>query len=167
MVSRGELPGGRTISGSARLIAGGADMPLDPKPDWVPKALLGKIAAGASFAQTQFCMDADVMRRYIAHLRACGVPDSFRLLVGIAPLASAKSARWIVDNLFGSIIPPAIIDRLEAASDQRAEGRQIALELIRELAGIDGVNGVHVMAPLNEKAVPALLEQARRVIDAG
>jgi methylenetetrahydrofolate reductase (NADPH) len=167
MISAGKIPGGRDIAGTARLLAGSADAPVDPAPDWQPKSLLGKIAAGASFAQTQFCMDAGVVRRYIARLRECGVPKGFPLLIGVAPLASAKSARWIVDNLFGSIIPSTIIGRLEAASDQRAEGRAIAVELIRELAGIDGVGGVHIMAPLNEKAVPKLIEEARAALERG
>jgi methylenetetrahydrofolate reductase (NADPH) len=167
MISGGKLPSGREIAGSARLIAGCADAPIDPTDGWEPKGLLTKISAGAQFAQTQFCMDADVIRRYIARLRACGVPQNFPLLVGVAPLASAKSARWIVDNLYGSIIPPALIDRIETAEDQRAEGRAIAVELIRELAEIDGVGGVHIMAPLNEKAVPQLIEDARAALGKG
>jgi methylenetetrahydrofolate reductase (NADPH) len=167
MISGGKLPSGREIAGSATLIAGCADAPIDPTEGWEPKALLSKINAGARFAQTQFCMDAGVIRRYIARLRDCGVPRDFPLLVGVAPLASGKSARWIVDNLYGSIIPPALIDRIETAEDQRAEGRAIAVELIRELAEIDGVGGVHIMAPLNEKAVPQLIEDARAALAKG
>ncbi len=167
MISGGKLPSGREIAGSVKLIAGCADAPIDPTDGWEPKGLLAKINAGAQFAQTQFCMNAGVIRRYIARLRDCGVPQNFPLLVGVAPLASAKSARWIVDNLYGSIIPPALIDRIEAAEDQRAEGRAIAVELIRELAEIDGVGGVHIMAPLNEKAVPQLIEDARVALAKG
>jgi methylenetetrahydrofolate reductase (NADPH) len=166
-ISGGKLPSGREIAGEATLMAGAADAPIDPTEGWEPKGLLAKIAAGAQFAQTQFCMDAGVVRRYIARLRDCGVPKDFPLLIGVAPLASGKSARWIVDNLYGAIIPPALIDRIEAAEDQRAEGRAIAVDLIRELADIDGVGGVHIMAPLNEKAVPKLLEDVRAVLAKG
>jgi hypothetical protein len=35
---------------------------------------------------------------------------------------------------------------------------------LQELAEIDGVAGMHVMAPLNEKAVPALIETARKTL---
>jgi methylenetetrahydrofolate reductase (NADPH) len=166
-ISSGTLPGGREISGRTALLAGCADAPIDPSEDWQPKSLLGKIASGARFAQTQFCMDAGVVRRYVARLRDCGVPRDFPLLIGVAPLASAKSARWIVDNLYGSIIPQSIIDQLDQAEDQRAEGRAIAIDLIRELASIDGVGGVHIMAPLNEKAVPKLLDEARSALAKG
>ncbi len=166
-IGNGKLPSGRDVGGAVPLLPACADMPIDPKPDWEPAALKAKIAAGACFAQTQFCMDADVLRRYVAQLHAHGVSKDFPLLIGIAPLASAKSARWIVDNLFGSIIPAATIERLDAAEDQRAEGRNIALDLIRDYAQIEGVAGVHIMAPLNEKAVPGLIEEARLVLDKG
>jgi methylenetetrahydrofolate reductase (NADPH) len=167
IISKGTLPSGRSIAGTAPLLAGCADAPVDPARDWKPKGLISKIASGAAFAQTQFCMDANVVRRYAARLRECGVPADFPILVGIAPLASAKSARWIVENLYGSIIPQEIIDRLEGADDQRTEGRAIAIELIRELADIDGIGGVHIMAPLNETAVPKLLEEARTALAKG
>lgn len=166
-IGLGKLPSGREVAGARTLAPGCADMPIDPGPDWQPRSLLDKIAAGARFAQTQFCMDGAVLRRYITRLHECGVPKDFPLLIGIAPLASAKSARWIRDNLFGSIIPDRFIEQLDAAEDQRAEGRSIALELIRDYAAIDGVAGVHIMAPLNEKAVPALIEQARTALDKG
>jgi methylenetetrahydrofolate reductase (NADPH) len=164
LMSAGKLPSGREIAGSAPMIAGCADAPLDPAAGWEPKGLLAKIASGARFAQTQFCMDMDILRRYMACIHAAGVPEDFPMLIGIAPLASAKSARWIVDNLYGAIIPQSIIDRLDTAEDQRAEGRAIAVELIRELATIKGVGGVHIMAPLNEKSVPQLLADARAAL---
>jgi methylenetetrahydrofolate reductase (NADPH) len=166
-IGLGKLPSGREVAGERALAPGCADMPVDPKPDWQPRSLMDKIAAGARFAQTQFCMDGAVLRRYVARLHEGGVPRDFPLLIGIAPLASAKSARWIRDSLFGSIIPESIIERMDAAEDQRAEGSAIALELIRDYAAIEGVAGVHIMAPLNEKAVPALIEQARTALDKG
>ncbi len=164
-LSEGKLPSGRDVGGAARLLPGCADMPVDPKPDWTPKGLLDKIAAGACFAQTQFCMDGGVLRRYVAHLHDCGIPKDFPILVGVAPLASARSARWITDNLFGSIIHDDIIARLERAADSKAEGAAIALELICDYAEIEGVAGVHIMAPLNERAVPGLMEAARKALN--
>ena len=53
-----QLPTGTAIKGSLDFVLGGADMPLDPPPDWQPKSLSAKIDAGADFVQTQFCMDA-------------------------------------------------------------------------------------------------------------
>ena len=153
-----ELPNGRKVTGTADFFLGGADAPVDPKPGWEPKSLAAKSAGGMQFAQTQFCMDLDVVRRYVAALDAAGLGGKFHLLIGIAPLASARSARWMRDNLFGTIIPDAYVERMEAAADPKAEGRAIAVELLRGLAAIKGVAGAHIMAPLNEASIPAVIE---------
>ena len=160
MRDEGVLPNGRKIGGRAPFFLGAADAPIDPAPDWMPKGLAGKLAGGAQFAQTQFCMDAAVVRRYVAALARAGIGGRLHLLIGIAPLASARSARWMRDNLFGTIIPEPLIARMEAAADPKAEGRRIAVELIEELATIPGVAGVHLMAPLNEAALPEVIRAA-------
>jgi methylenetetrahydrofolate reductase (NADPH) len=161
MRERGELPSGRKISGRLDLFLGAADLPVDPKPDWKPDALKRKIAAGAQFAQTQFCMDAGVARRYTARLAEEGIKD-FHMLIGVAPLRSAKSAHWMREHLFGTIIADAIVARLERAADPAAEGANICVDLIEELAGIPGVAGVHIMAPGQDAAVPGVLDAARK-----
>jgi methylenetetrahydrofolate reductase (NADPH) len=161
MRDKGELPSGRKIAGQLDFFIGAADMPVDPKPDWKPDALKKKIAAGAEFAQTQFCMDAGVVRRYTERLRAEGIAD-FHLLIGVAPLRSGKSARWMREHLFGTIIADDIVARLDAAADPAAEGAKICVDLIAEFATIPGVAGVHVMAPGQDAAMPGVLEAARK-----
>ena len=160
----GELPSGRKIGGRADFFLGGADNPVDPPPGWEPKSLAAKLAAGAQFVQTQFCMDAGVVRRYVARLAEHSITGKVALIVGVVPLRSAKSARWIKEKLYGAIIPDALIARLEAASDPAAEGNRICLELIRELADVRHVAGVHVMAPNNETAVPEIIRRARESV---
>jgi methylenetetrahydrofolate reductase (NADPH) len=162
MRDAGALPHGQKIAGAARFFLGAADAPIDPKPEWQPTALTGKIASGTQFVQTQFCMDIDVVRRYVARLREAGVIDKIALLIGVNPLRSARSARWMRDKLFGTIIPDAMIGRLEAASDPAAEGQRLCVGLIEELAATPGVAGVHVMAPGNDAGVPAVLAEARK-----
>jgi methylenetetrahydrofolate reductase (NADPH) len=163
---RHELPHGRKVGGSPDYFVGAADAPVDPAPDWAPKSLQKKIDAGAQFAQTQFCMDVGVIRRYMTRLGEHGVVGRFKFLIGVAPLASARSGRWMKDNLFGAIIPEEIIARMERATDPRAEGQAICVEVITELAKIPGVAGVHIMAPLNESAIPAVIAYVRRHIPA-
>jgi methylenetetrahydrofolate reductase (NADPH) len=156
-----QLPSGRPIGGQLDFFLGCADMPIDPTPDWKPVGLQKKIDAGAQFAQTQFCMDPALLRRYLQRLEKFGVLARLRILVGIAPLASARSARWIRDKLPGSIIPEPIIQRLEGAQDARLEGQRICVELMHELRGIRGVAGVHLMAPVNEASLPVVLRAFR------
>jgi methylenetetrahydrofolate reductase (NADPH) len=158
---RGELPHGRKVGGSAHFFVGVADAPLDPPPGWQPESLQRKLAAGAQFAQTQFCMDAGVLRRYVERLAALGLTERLKLIVGVVPLASAKSARWIRDHLPGSVIPDRLIERLESARDPIAEGRALCIDLVREYAQIPGVHGAHIMAPLNEPALVPVLETLR------
>ncbi len=159
-----ELPSGRKITGAAPFFLGAADNPIDPPPGWEPKGLAAKAAGGAQFVQTQFCMDAGVVRRYMARLEEHGLAGKLKFLIGIVPLRSAKSARWIKEKLFGAIIPDAMIARMEAADDPAAEGRAICIDVIRELAEIPHIAGVHIMAPNNDAAVPPVIAQARKVI---
>jgi methylenetetrahydrofolate reductase (NADPH) len=162
MRDAGELPTGRKIAGKAAFFLGAADLPVDPAPGWQPQKLAAKAAAGAQFVQTQFCMDAGVARRYAARLAENAATRTLALLIGIAPLRSAKSARWMKEHLYGTIIPDATVARLESAADPAAEGARLAVELIEELASVPGIAGVHVMAPANEAAVPAVIAAARQ-----
>ena len=157
MRDEGKLNSGRDIAGPPRLFLGAADATLDPKPEWKPDSLLGKIAAGADFAQTQYCFDLAMLRRYMARLGEHGIPEKVFILVGIGPLASAKQARWMHENLWGVSIPEPIIKRLDGAADQKAEGRKICAELIQELATIRGVAGAHLMAPRQEAEMAAAI----------
>jgi methylenetetrahydrofolate reductase (NADPH) len=157
----GELPSGRKVSGRADFFLGAADNPIDPPPGWQPTGLNAKLAAGAQFLQTQFCMDAGVVHRYMARLDQHGIAEKLSVLIGVVPLRSAKSARWIKEKLFGAVIPDAIVERMARASDPLAEGRRICLDLIAELADIPHVAGVHIMAPGNDSAVPAIITAAR------
>jgi methylenetetrahydrofolate reductase (NADPH) len=161
---KGELPSGRKVAGKADFFLGAADNPVDPAPGWQPIGLAAKIAAGAQFAQTQFCMDTNVVRRYMARLVEHGIAGKLYVIVGIVPLRSAKSARWIKDKLFGAVIPDTVIARMEQASDPAAVGRRICLDMVDELAAIPQVAGCHIMAPGNDAAVPAIIAAARESI---
>jgi methylenetetrahydrofolate reductase (NADPH) len=158
MRDEGKLNSGREINGPPRLFLGGADAPVEPKPEWKPDGLLAKIDAGADFVQTQYCFDLGMLRRYLARLADHGIPEKVFILVGIGPLASAKQARWMNENLWGVSIPEALVKRLDGAADQKAEGRKICAELIQELATIEGVAGAHLMAPRQEAEMAAAIE---------
>ena len=161
---RGELPSHRKVTGKANFFIGAADMPIDPPAGWAPKGLKEKIAAGAQFAQTQFCMDIDVVKRYVARLTEHKLTGKIGILIGVVPLRSGRSARWIKEHLYGAIIPDEMVDRLECAGDAAAEGKQICADFIEQLAQVPGVAGAHIMAPNNEEAIPDVIAKARRVV---
>ena len=159
---RQELMSGQKIGGNANFLIGTADAPCDPPAGWKPTRLKAKVDAGAQFAQTQFCKDAHVVRRYVQCLADNGLGD-FSLLIGIAPIRSARSARWIRDKLPGSIIPDAVIERLERSTEPIREGRRICLELVEELSQLSGAAGVHVMAPGNDAELAEVVAEVARI----
>lgn len=157
---RGELPSGRKLKRRPAFFLGVGDVPIDPPSGWAPHSLKAKADAGAQFVQTQFCMDAGIVRRYLARLAEHGLVPRLAILIGVVPLKSARSARWMRKHLPGTIIPDAIIARLEGAADPAAEGRRLCVELMQELAEVPGVAGAHVMAPANPEAIPEVLAEA-------
>ncbi len=165
MRTTGTLPTGTPIKGPVSLMLGGADIPVDPPADWNAAALQDKLEAGADFIQTQFCMDTGVVRRYAARLIELGIAPRLKILIGIAPIPSVKSARWMREKLFGTRIPDVVVDRLEKAADPKQEGRRIAVELLQELATIPGIAGAHIMAPQNPSAIPEVIQESGVVKD--
>jgi len=157
----GTLPTGRKVGGKAEFFLGAADVPIDPPADWQPNALAAKVKSGAQFVQTQFCMDAGIVRRYVGRLEQAGLTQKLGILIGVNPLRSAKSAAWMKSHLFGTIIPDAFIKRMEVAADPEREGIRICSELIEELSTIPGVAGVHIMAPGNDAAIPEVIGAVR------
>lgn len=162
MRDKQELPSGKTIGGKPDFFLGAADAPIDPAPDWKPASLKGKVEGGARFAQTQFCMDAGVLRRYTTRLKDEGILPELSMIIGVVPFRSAKSARWIKEKLFGSIVPDAMIDRMDAAADPIAEGKAILVDYLLEISEIPGVAGAHIMAPNNDDAVPDAIAEFRK-----
>ncbi|SVE60062.1 uncharacterized protein METZ01_LOCUS512916, partial [marine metagenome] len=105
------------------------------------------------------CFDMDILRDYMLRLADFGILERTHFIIGIGPIASARSARWMNKNLFGVHIPEPIVTRLEQAKDSKAEGRKICVELIQELAGMDGVSGAHLMAPHGEQAAATVIRE--------
>jgi methylenetetrahydrofolate reductase (NADH) len=63
-------------------------------------------------------------------------------------------------TLYGTILPDAPVERLDKATDPAAEGRALCIDLMKELAAIPGVAGVHIMAPGNEAAIADVIKGA-------
>jgi methylenetetrahydrofolate reductase (NADH) len=155
------LPTGRKVTGNAGFFIGAADLPIDPPEGWQPNALLAKVKSGAQFVQTQFCMDAAIVRRYVGVLEKAGITRELSLLIGVNPLRSARSAQWMKTHLYGTIIADTYLARLEKTADPAREGMRICVELIEELSSIRGVAGVHIMAPGNDTSIAEVISEAR------
>lgn len=130
---------------------------FNPASGWEPEKLMAKADAGAQFIQMQLCFDTNVLREYMTRLVAAKLTWRFQVLVGLAVLPSADAARKLRNILPDSIIPPAMVQRLEQAKDPEAEGVQLCAELLQEIADIPGIAGANLMAPGDSASIPAAI----------
>ena len=151
---------GRTLSTPPRLFLGAAANPFAPPLDFRPQRLAKKVAAGAQFVQTQYCFDVDRLKTYMARVRDLGLLEKVFILPGVGPLASAKSAEWIRQNVAGVHIPDAVIQRLAGAKDQKQEGVELCIELMQEIKEIEGVSGIHLMAYRQEHRIGEIVTKS-------
>lgn len=133
---------------------------FNPKAGWKPRSLLTKVEAGARFIQTQLCFDIAALRRYMSHLIEAQLTWKTAVIVSIATLPSAVSARWLRENLRGSVVPNRVIRRLEQARDPEQEGIIICTELLQELGEVPGVSGAHLMTPGDIETIPVAINAA-------
>jgi 5,10-methylenetetrahydrofolate reductase len=151
---------GRKLTSAPDLFLGAAENPFAPPYDFRPIRLAKKIAAGAQFCQTQYCFDLPLLERFMQSVRDMGLDRRCFILVGVGPLASARTARWMRANVAGVHIPDHVIERLEGAQNQKAEGKRICIEMIQRIREIPGVSGVHVMAYRQEEYVSEIVHES-------
>ena len=134
--------------------------PHHPPPGWVPEKLNLKADAGAQFAQTHLCMDMGLLRDYMKHLVAAGLPRRLVVFAKIAVFSSAADARFLRDSLPNHQVPDELIRRLDQAADAEQEGVRICAEQLQQLADIPGVHGAHLVATRNLATIPAAIDAA-------
>jgi 5,10-methylenetetrahydrofolate reductase len=160
MRDAGEFLSGRKLAAAPRLFLGAAGNPFAAGPDVRLDRLRRKVAAGAQFVQTQYCFDLDALEHFMQRVRDEGLDEDVHILVGVGPIVSAKTARWLRGNVPGVRIPDAVVQRLERAADPREEGRRLCIELIRGIRGISGVAGVHIMAYRQERMLASIVAES-------
>jgi methylenetetrahydrofolate reductase (NADPH) len=165
--------GGRKLIESARALAddptvaaapdfciGTVATVFNPKAAWQPSSLLDRVRAGARFIQTQLCFDMTSLGRYMSHLVEAQLTWKTAIIVSVAVLPSAVTARWLRENLRGSLVPNRVVRRLEQARDPEQEGVAICAELIRALSEVPGVSGANLMTPGDPATIAAAIAAA-------
>ena len=114
ILNSGKITDGTEIAATKEIYAGAADdlYTHQSKPEAV-NSLISKINSGAKFVQTQYCFDIEVIKFYSDLLLNNGKNASWKVLVGMGPLKSARQADWMRKNLWGINISDEIIDRLD------------------------------------------------------
>ena len=151
---------GRHLTSPPRVFLGAAANPFGPPLDYRPYRLAKKISVGAQFIQTQYCFDIEMFENYMKMVRDDGSHEKAFILAGVGPLASAKSAEWIRDNVPGVHIPDSVVERLRGAKKQADEGISLCVDMINQLREIDGVHGVHIMAFRQEHRVAEIVQRS-------
>ena len=110
------------------------------------KHLSNKVAAGAKFAYTQPVWTFEDIKRSqkaIQHLE-------IKVLYGILPLTSFRSASYLRDNL-GLYIPQFIVDKFQDLGDTAGSelGMQLTLDLVKEIRNQDTIpiDGIYLIPP--------------------
>lgn len=160
MRDQGRFLSGRKISHPPNIFLGAAANPFAPPRDFRPLRLAKKVAAGAQFAQTQYCFDIVILREYMKRVRDLGLDEKVFILVGVGPLTSVRSAEWMRAHVAGVHIPDHVIRRLRGAKDQAREGINLCAETIQQAREIPGVKGVHIMAHCQEHRVYEIVENS-------
>jgi methylenetetrahydrofolate reductase (NADPH) len=122
-----------------------------------------KIVAGADFMQTQCIFNVPKFKQWMEEVRAEGLHQEIKIMAGITPLKGVGGARYMKNFVPGMDVPDEIVDRMasvEKGPPSQAEGKKLAVEMIKELAEVEGVAGVHIMAVEWEEAVPEIVEMA-------
>ena len=148
ILNTGKITDGTEVASPKEIYAGAADdlYTHQSKPEAVD-SLMSKIDSGAKFVQTQYCFDIEVIRFYSDLLLKNGKDDSWKVLVGMGPLKSAKQADWMRKNLWGINISDEVINRLDKSEDPTSEGEKICIEIIDQIKNFPGIDGVHLMGP--------------------
>ena len=144
-LNQGELADGSSIGDPCGFYYGGGFTiaeNLDPH----VKHLTNKVQEGAKFAYTQPVWTfEDIARaqKATAHL-------NIKILYGILPLTSFRSASYLRDNL-GLYIPQFIVDKFRDLGDTAGNdlGMQLTLDLVQEIRNQDTIpiDGIYLIPP--------------------
>jgi len=108
------------------------------------KNLRRKLRAGADFIMTQPIYQPELAAGFLCRMRDELGEMAVPVLVGILPLASARHASFLNQEVPGMSIPENLLNRMEQAGENGAStGVKIAIELIEQVKGC--VQGIYLM----------------------
>jgi methylenetetrahydrofolate reductase (NADPH) len=163
MAETGTLADGKKIDGQFSMLVGAVTNPFLRPLDLNLFRLGIKIETGAKFIQTHAVFDIEPFTQWLDGARKEGYTKKAAILAGVFPLNSAAEAENLRDNYAEFRIPDKIVERLKKAGDaaaQRKEGIAICAETIKQLKGLDGVRGIHLLSGGKESSVPEILSAA-------
>ena len=144
-LNQGELADGSSIGEPCGFYYGGGFTVAENLQPHV-KHLTNKVAQGAKFAYTQPVWTYEDIVRIQQATEHLGI----KMLYGILPLTSFRTASYLRDNL-GLYIPQFIVDKFRDLGDTAAHelGIRLCLELIRDIRNQDAckIDGIYLIPP--------------------
>jgi methylenetetrahydrofolate reductase (NADPH) len=160
MTEEGLLMDGTRLGNSFAMLAGAVINPYMRPLELNILRLSRKVQAGAAFIQTQAVFDFEEFREWLEAARKEKITEIVAILAGILPLTGADEARQLVEAHPDMNIPSKVIERLAAAGSaeaQEREGLTISAEMIKNIKGLPGLRGVHLLSGSKHNLVPELL----------
>ncbi len=157
MCDRGEFASGRQLQTPPDFFIGATANPFVPPYGDRIANLEKKIVAGARFIQTQFCFDLKLFEEFMSEVRRRELHKRAHFIIGVGTLSSAKALKWMATHVPGVHVPEQLLARIGRAEDQRQAAKTACIEIIRNLAAIEGVAGVHVMGHRNEDTLAEII----------
>ena len=160
MCDHGEFASGRKLETPPDFFIGATANPfVPPFADRIAN-LEKKVLAGARFIQTQFCFDLALFEDFMREVRRRDLHRRAHILVGVGTLANARALAWMGRHVPGVHVPPALIERIGRATDQKQTAKQACLDIIGALRQIEGVAGIHVMGHRNEDTLAEIIVES-------
>jgi methylenetetrahydrofolate reductase (NADPH) len=158
----GRLMAGQVLQTRPRWMIGTVENPFAPPVAFRARRLAKKVAAGAEFVQTQYVFDLGMFARWMTDVRELGVTEHCSVIAGVGPIRSLRVLEFMRASVPGVYVPDHVERRLRGVRGDKvaAEGIELCVETIRQVAGIAGVRGVHVMAFGFEHGIPEIVERA-------
>jgi methylenetetrahydrofolate reductase (NADPH) len=160
MCDRGVFASGRKFDKAPSLFIGATANPFAPPYSDRILNLEKKVDAGAQFIQTQFCFDLELLEKFMREVRRRELHKRCKIIVGVGALANAKALRWMAAHVPGVHIPEPVLQRIAAATDQKAEAKRVCIETIDAIAALEGVAGIHVMGHRNEDVLAEIIAES-------
>ena len=158
----GRLMAGQALANPPRWLIGTVENPFAPPTAFRARRLAKKVAAGAEFVQTQYVFDIGLFARWMADVRELGITQHCRVIAGVGPIRSLRVLEFMRTGVPGIHVPDHVERRLRGVRSDKvaAEGIELCVETIQQVAEVAGVSGVHVMAMGFEHGIPEIVERA-------
>ncbi len=157
------LMDGSEIKGDFSMLVGAVANPYLRPLDLNILRIIKKVQAGAKFIQTQAVFDTILFKEWLDALNNEGLTEKVSILAGILPLTSYNEATGLCEKHTDFYIPESQIKRMKDAGSeetQKRTGMQISAEIIKNIRGMKGLKGIHIISGGKEDLISVLIAEA-------